>query len=61
MNTELMVQAPEGRWIDISVARALMDDALCERIHGTVDTEQEFFDAYLTAHMEKYSRPFVMD
>lgn len=46
---------------DIDVARSLMDDELCEAIHGTVETEQEFVDAYLKAHLEKYGEEFVIN
>lgn len=46
---------------DIKAARALMDDELCEQIHGTVDTEQEFFDAYVEAHAKKYGEEFVIN
>jgi hypothetical protein len=48
-----------GRQIDLSAARELMDDELCQQIHGTVDTEQEFLDAYLVAHEAKYGEAFV--
>lgn len=48
-----------GRKIDMAAARALMDDDLCEQIHGTVDSEQEFLDAYLAAHQAKYGSHFV--
>ena len=49
-----------GRQIDVDAARNLMDDELCEQIHGTVETEQEFFDAYLAAHAEKFGEEFVV-
>ena len=48
----------EGRKIDLTAARELMDDDLCEQIHGTVDTDQQFLDAYLAAHEAKYGQPF---
>ena len=48
-----------GKTIDLDAARALMDDELCEAIHGTVDTEQEFMDAYAAAHAKKYGTEFV--
>ena len=50
-----------GRAIDMTAARQLMDDELCEVIHGTVETEQEFLDAYLDAHYAKYGEPFVFN
>lgn len=51
----------KGREYDMAAARNLMDDELCERIHGTVDTEQEFFDAYVEAHAEKFGEEFVIN
>ena len=51
----------EGRTIDLDAARMLMDDDLCEAIHGTVETEQEFFDAYLKAHEAKYGEAFAFN
>ena len=48
-----------GKTIDLDAARMLMDDELCEAIHGTVETEQEFMDAYAAAHEAKYSTDFV--
>lgn len=47
-----------GKIIDLSAARMLMDDDLCEAIHGTVETEQEFMDAYVAAHEAKYGETF---
>ena len=51
--------AYNGKTIDLDAARMLMDDELCEAIHGTVETEQEFMDAYAAAHAEKYGAEFV--
>ena len=51
----------KGKKFDIDAARNLMDDELCEQIHGTVETEQEFFDAYVAAHQEKYGDEFVIN
>jgi hypothetical protein len=49
-----------GQIVELDVARSLMDDEICEAIHGTVDTEQEFVDAYLVAHERKFGAPFVI-
>ena len=46
---------------DFDAARNLMDDELCEQIHGTVETEQEFVDAYAKAHADKYGDEFVIN
>ena len=48
-----------GKTIDLDAARMLMDEELCEAIHGTVETEQEFLDAYAAAHEAKYGTEFV--
>ena len=50
-----------GREIDLAAARELMDDELCEQIHGTVDTEQEFLDAYINAHLVKFATDFAFN
>ena len=50
-----------GQQFGIDAARNLMDDELCESIHGTVETEQEFVDAYLEAHLAKYGEEFVIN
>lgn len=44
----------------IGAGRELMDDELCEQIHGTVDSEQEFADDYCAAHRAKYGSDFVV-
>ena len=46
---------------DFDAARNLMDDELCEQIHGTVETEQDFIDAYAKAHAHKYGDEFVVN
>lgn len=49
-----------GQQFDLDAARNLMDDELCEALHGTVDTEQAFVDAYLKAHLAKYGEHFAI-
>lgn len=49
-----------GNEYDMDAARNLMDDEICNQIHGTVDTEQEFVDAYAEAHLEKFGEEWVM-
>lgn len=51
----------DDKEIDMAEARTLMDDEICEAIHGTVETEQEFMDAYAEAHAEKYGVDFVIN
>ena len=51
----------KGREYDFGAARNLMDDELCENIHGAVDTDQEFFDAYVLAHAEKFGEEFIIN
>lgn len=50
-----------GQDFDIDAVRNLMDDDLCERIHGTVDTDQEFVDAYCALHDETFGAQFVVN
>lgn len=50
-----------GVEINYEAAVALMDDELREAICGTVDTDQEFFDAYCKAHEEKFGEEFECD
>ena len=47
--------------IDFDATRMIMDDDICEAIHGTVDTDQEFMDAYSEAHHDKYGVEFVLN
>lgn len=47
-----------GTEIDFEAAANLMDNELREEICGTVDTEQEFFDAYCKAHEERFGEEF---
>ena len=42
-----------GVEINFDVAVSMMDDDIREQICGTVDTEQEFFDAYCEEHKTK--------
>lgn len=51
-----------GSWTGpVEDARNLMDDELAEQVHGTVDTEQEFADAYCSAHLQKFGTDFVVN
>lgn len=51
-----------GSWTgSMENARNLMDDEICEQIHSTVETDQEFVDAYLPLHEEKYRAEFAVN
>ena len=51
----------DDKKIDFDAARLLMDDDICDVIHDTVDTDQEFIDAYLAPHFAKYGSEFVFN
>ena len=34
---------------------------ICEEIHGTVDTEQEFYEKFCEKYLEKYGEVFVFE
>jgi hypothetical protein len=50
-----------GKTIDLDAARMVMDDEICESIHLTVETEQEFMDAYAKAHVAKFGEEFAFN
>ena len=54
----MMITNKFGTEINVDAAVSLMDDELREQIAGTVDTDQEFFDAYCAAHEKKFCEPF---
>ena len=45
LETKTNAETFEGHTIEQTVTTQLMDDEMCEAIHGTVETEQEFLDA----------------
>ena len=51
------VQDEDGRTVDYAAAVELMDDDLREQLHMELApcTNQEFFDAYVKAHAEKFN------
>lgn len=51
----------QGQEFDLDVVLNLMDDDLCERIHGTVSTDQEFVDAYCALHTKTFGEEFVVN
>ena len=51
------VQDEDGRTVNYAAAVELMDDDLREQLHAEMApcTNQEFYDAYVKAHAEKYN------
>ena len=51
------VQDEDGRTVNYAAAVELMDDELREQLHREMApcTNQEFYDAYVKAHAEKYN------
>lgn len=51
------VQDEDGRTVNYAAAVGLMDDDLREQLHREMApcTNQEFYDAYVKAHAEKYN------
>lgn len=49
-----------GNKIDYEAAVSLMDDNICEELHGEIApcTDQEFYDAYCEQHKEVYKEEF---
>lgn len=49
-----------GNKIDFDAAVSLMDDNICEELHGEITpcTDQEFYDAYCERHKEVYEEEF---
>jgi len=57
------VKDSNGNAIDFDAAVELMDDELREAIHEELApcTDQEFYDAYVKAHYEKYDEIFEVN
>ena len=51
------VQDEDGRTVNYAAAVELMDDDLREQLHAEMApcSNQEFYDAYVKAHAEKYN------
>lgn len=57
----MKVMNTNGAAIDFAAATKLMDDELCKRLHEEgYETEQDFFTAYETAHLEKYGEEWEL-
>jgi len=52
----------KDREIDLDAARLLMDDFICDKLHGCglglAESPQNFFDLYLLLHYEAYEEEF---
>ena len=53
----------KGHQYDADAAINLMDDEIREKLHSARDWEskQEFFDAYVKLHAEKYGEEFAIN
>lgn len=58
----MIVKDIYGRNIDYDTAVSYMDDEIRENLHSKICpcTEQEFFDAYIRAHAEKFGEIFTL-
>lgn len=52
-----------GKTVDFAAAATLMDDEIREELHSAQDwqSDQEFLDAYVSAHMERYGEEFTVN
>ena len=62
MDTKLVTNS-HGTTIDFDAAVNLMDDELREELHDQLApcSDQEFFDAYATAHLNKFDEEWELD
>lgn len=49
--------------VAMDVAVEMMDDVIRERLHDEIApcTDQEFFDAYVEAHLKKFGEEFLFN
>lgn len=53
------IRNSHGALVDARQAASLMDADLREELHGVgFETEQAFFDAYCTAHLDRFGGEF---
>jgi hypothetical protein len=50
----------EGKTYNFDDIRNQMDESLSERLEGTTDSDQDFFDSYLVEHHEKFGERFTV-
>lgn len=55
------IEASTGKIFDVNVVRMYMDDEICEEIHGTTSSEQEFYEKYCERHTEKFGEDFIFE
>lgn len=55
------IETAANQYYQMAVVRNYMDDELCEAIHGTVNTEQEFYDEYCKRHLQKFGEKFMFE
>lgn len=62
MNKDVKVFNSWGREISFKAAEVLMDEDLREELHFKLApcTEQEFFDAYVEAHEQKFGEEWTL-
>jgi hypothetical protein len=51
----------DDQQFDMEELRQRMDEDLVREIQEGTETDQDFFNAYLIAHNEKYGERFVVD
>ncbi|MEP6899526.1 MAG: hypothetical protein ABI870_13440 [Rhodanobacter sp.] len=52
--------AYDDQTFDFETVRERMDTDLSKELQGSYDTDQDFFDAYVIAHTQKYGQRFVV-
>lgn len=55
------IETAAGKNYSMDLVRNYMDDEICESIHGTTETDQEFYEKYCKIHAEKYGEDFIFE
>lgn len=55
------IETSTGKVYNMDLVRMYMDDDICEEIHGTTSSEQEFYEKYCERHAEKYGEDFIFE
>lgn len=55
------IETSTGKVYSVDLVRMYMDDGICEEIHGTTSSEQEFYEKYCERHAEKYGEDFIFE